>query len=71
MKDYLIIIEKAPRNYSAYCPDLPGCITTARTIKQTELMMREAISLHIGFMREQGEVVPLPTAVGAVVRVNA
>lgn len=47
MRKYLVIYEKAARNYSAYCPDLPGCITTGKTLKETERNMREAILLHL------------------------
>lgn len=69
--DYLIVIEKAPHNYAAYCPDVPGCITTGPTIKKTEKRMREALAFHLEFMRERGEPLPQPTSVGATVRVGS
>ncbi len=69
MNDYMIVLEKGLRNYSAYCPDIPGCIATGKTRAQAEKSMREALAFHIEFMREKGEHVPLPTTVGAIVRV--
>jgi predicted RNase H-like HicB family nuclease len=42
-----VIYEKAPRNYSAYCPDLPGCIAVGRTRRQVEKNMKEAIRFHL------------------------
>ena len=59
--EYTIIIEKAKGNYSAYCPDLPGCISTGNTIEETKENMREAIQLHIELMKEQGEEIPEPS----------
>ena len=47
MRKYLVIYEKAPRNYSAYCPDLPGCIAVGRTRRQVEKNMKEAIQFHL------------------------
>jgi predicted RNase H-like HicB family nuclease len=58
---YAVVIEKAADNYSAYVPDLPGCISTGRTVEETEQNIREAIALHIEGMREEGEVIPSPT----------
>ena len=47
MKRFLVVIEKANGNYSAYSPDLPGCVATGRTVEETESNMYEAIRLHI------------------------
>jgi predicted RNase H-like HicB family nuclease len=58
MQKYLVIFEKANDNYSAYSPDLPGCIATGRNRKETEKNIREAINLHIEGLREDG--LPLP-----------
>jgi predicted RNase H-like HicB family nuclease len=60
---YAVVIEKAKGNYSAYVPDLPGCIATGETIKEVEREIREAIRFHIDGMREDGVVVPEPTSV--------
>jgi predicted RNase H-like HicB family nuclease len=59
--EYTIIIEKAKGNYSGYCPDLPGCISTGKTIEETKENMREAIQSHIELMKEQGEKIPEPS----------
>jgi predicted RNase H-like HicB family nuclease len=59
---YAVVIEKAPSNYSAYVPDLPGCVATGKTIKQTERLIREAIELHVHGLREDGIQVPDPTS---------
>jgi predicted RNase H-like HicB family nuclease len=58
MKKYLVIYEKAKENYSAYSPDIPGCIATGKTRKETEKNRKEAISLHIDGLKEDGQ--PLP-----------
>jgi predicted RNase H-like HicB family nuclease len=58
---YIIIIEKAEHNYSAYCPDLPGCVSTGDTIEETKQNMREAIEFHIQGMLEDGEPIPQPS----------
>ena len=67
MNKYAIVIEKGPNNYSAYVPDLPGCITTGKTLDEIERNIREAIELHLEGLREDGEPIPEPrTAVGYV-----
>ena len=68
---YTIIIEKAGNNYSAYVPDLPGCITTGLTVEQTKRNMEEAIAFHLRGMREDGEPIPLPNSTADVVEVAA
>ena len=55
---YAIVIEKAEENYSAYVPDLPGCIATGATIEQAEAEIREAIIFHLEGLREDGLAVP-------------
>jgi len=57
---YAVVLEKARNNYSAYVPDLPGCVATATTIEQTERLIREAIDLHLSGLREDG--LPIPQA---------
>jgi len=59
---YAIVIEKAESNYSAYVPDLPGCIATGATIEEIESEIREAIKFHLEGMREDGEPIPSPTS---------
>ncbi len=58
---YTIIIEKAKGNYSAYVPDLPGCITTGNTIEEIEKNIKEAIDFHLDGLREEGLAIPEPT----------
>src|SRR5216683_332354 len=60
MKKYAIVIEQGENNLSAYLPDLPGCITTGRTVEEIERNIREAIELHIEGLREDGEPIPEP-----------
>ena len=55
---YAVVIEKAEENYSAYVPDLPGCIATGGTVAEVQQSIREAIELHLSGMREDG--IPLP-----------
>ena len=59
---YAIVIEKAESNYTAYVPDLPGCVATGRTIEETEQQIREAIDLHLRGMREDGLPIPEPSS---------
>jgi predicted RNase H-like HicB family nuclease len=61
---YAVIYEKIGTGYSAYVPDLPGCITTGRTRKETERLMKEAIEFHLAGMREDGLPVPESTTTG-------
>ena len=64
---YAVVYEKAPRNWAAYVPDLPGCIATGETRAEVERLIREAISLHLESMHASGEVIPRPsTGVGLV-----
>jgi len=58
MAKYTIIIEKANGNYSAYCPDLPGCIATGKTEQDTLGTMKEAIKFHLEGLKENN--IPLP-----------
>ena len=60
MQKYLVVFEKANSNYSAYSPDLPGCIATGSTHKEAEENIREAISLHIEGIKEDGLPIPEP-----------
>lgn len=60
VKRYAVVIEKAKRNYSAYVPDLPGCVSTGATLKQVERSIREAIAFHLDGMRADGIRIPEP-----------
>ena len=59
---YAIVIENAGGNYSAYVPDLPGCVATGATLAETVVQIREAIEFHIEGMRADGSPVPPPTS---------
>jgi predicted RNase H-like HicB family nuclease len=58
---YPVIIEKAQGNYSAYSPDLPGCVVTGHTIDEILSRMKEAIQFHINGLKKEGFVVPEPS----------
>jgi predicted RNase H-like HicB family nuclease len=58
---YAVIIEAGERNYSAYVPDLPGCIATGKTLDEVKRLMREAIAFHIEGLKEDGLLIPKPT----------
>lgn len=59
---YAIVIEKAEGNYSAYVPDLPGCVATGATVAETEAQIREAIEFHVAGLRDDGLSVPPPSS---------
>jgi predicted RNase H-like HicB family nuclease len=61
---YAVVIEKAATNYSAYVPDLPGCVATGNTTEEVEAQIREAIAFHLEGLREDG--LPIPAAVSQV-----
>jgi predicted RNase H-like HicB family nuclease len=58
--NYLVVIEEAKSNFSAYVPDLPGCVVTGETKEETLQRMREAIAMHLDGLREDG--LPIPPA---------
>lgn len=60
---YAIVVEKAGSNYSAYVPDLPGCVATGATVEETEHEIREAIEFHIEGLIEDGLPVPQPVSI--------
>ncbi|MXX53766.1 MAG: type II toxin-antitoxin system HicB family antitoxin [Dehalococcoidia bacterium] len=66
---YAVVIEKAPNNYSAYVPDLPGCIAAAETLPEVETLIQEAIGYHLEMMREYGDPIPEPQAAVRLVEV--
>lgn len=66
MKKYLVVFEKTKTGYSAYVPDLPGCIATGRTKNETEKNMYEAMQLHLDGLREENIKLPMMQAVSEV-----
>ena len=71
MYRFLVVIEKADGNYSAYCPDLPGCVATGRTREETELNMHAAIELHVKGLLEDKLPVPKSVAVAEYIAIAA
>ena len=71
MYRFLIVVEDAGANFSAYSPDLPGCVATGDTREAAEKNMYEAIQLHIEGLREDGIPVPTSTAIAEYVVVGA
>lgn len=69
MARYLIVIENAGSNYSAYSPDLPGCVTSGTTLQETKANMEGVIEFHIEGLREEGLPIPEPSTVADYVEV--
>lgn len=69
MNEYAIVIEDAGKNFSAYVPDLPGCVSTGTSVDEVTEHIQEAIALHIESLREHGEEVPPPTSRASSVQV--
>ena len=68
---FAIVIEKAEGNYSAYVPDLPGCVATGASVADVEREIQEAIAFHVEGLREDGLPIPLPASVVEYVEVAA
>lgn len=58
---YAVVIEKAPGNYSAYVPDLPGCVATGLTLAEVEQQIKAAVEFHLEGMQQEGLAIPEPT----------
>ena len=69
MSRYLIVIDNAGSNYSAYSPDLPGCATTGPTVEETRRNMKGAIELHLEGLREEGLPIPPPSTLADYVEI--
>jgi predicted RNase H-like HicB family nuclease len=67
MMRYAIVIEKAEGNYSAYVPDLPGCVAAGPSIKAVEQEIRDAIRFHIDGLKADGLPAPVPTSIAEYV----
>ncbi len=67
---YAVLFEQAESNWAAYVPDLPGCMTTGKTLEQTEINIREAIEGHLRTLRDFGDPIPLPTSVAKEVEIS-
>jgi predicted RNase H-like HicB family nuclease len=71
MKKYLIVVEQTNTGFSAYSPDLPGCVSTGRTREDVEQNMREAIAFHLDGLREDGQALPEPNTYSTYVELPA
>jgi predicted RNase H-like HicB family nuclease len=67
---YAVIIEWADTNYSAYVPDLPGCISTGRTVEEVIRNIQEALALHLEGMRADGDPIPEPKTFATMIVVD-
>jgi predicted RNase H-like HicB family nuclease len=68
---YLVVVERASSNFSAYCPDLPGCVATGASVEETISRMHEAIELHLRGLKEDRMPIPEPSSVAELVTVSA
>jgi predicted RNase H-like HicB family nuclease len=68
---YAIVIEKAEGNFSAYVPDLPGCVATGVSIADVESQIREAIEFHLDGLRQDGVEIPHPSSQVEYIEVTA
>jgi predicted RNase H-like HicB family nuclease len=68
---YLVVVEKSRTGFSAYVPDLPGCVAAAETRSEVVSLIREAIEFYIEGLKQAGEPVPQPTSQGDIVDVHA
>ena len=71
MYKYVVIVEKAENNYSAYSPDIPGCVATGKTIEETLERIKEAIEFHIEGLKRERLKIPKPSSTVATVEVMA
>jgi predicted RNase H-like HicB family nuclease len=71
MKKYLVVVEKTDTGYSAYSPDVDGCITTGATREEVERNMKEALEFHLEGLREHGLPIPEPSASSTELEVTA
>lgn len=71
MHKYTIIIEKVEDNYSAYCPDLPGCIATGATVEETTQRMKETMEFHIEGLEREKMPIPEPSTAAVSIEVAA
>jgi len=67
MMRYAVVIERVGENYSAYVPDLPGCVATGETLQEVEAEIRVAVRFHIEGLKKDGLEVPEPTSIAEYV----
>jgi predicted RNase H-like HicB family nuclease len=69
MNKYAVVIEKAEKNYSAYIPDVPGCVAVGATVEEVRQTLMEALASHLELMRQAGEPIPEPSTIADYVEV--
>jgi len=67
--DYTVIYEETPTGYSAYLPDLPGCVAAGATRAEVERLIQSAVKMHLEGMREDGEPLPSPSTRAGTVNI--
>jgi predicted RNase H-like HicB family nuclease len=70
-KRYLVVVEQTSSGYSAYSPDLPGCVASGQSQEEVEQNIRQAIEFHIDGLREEGEPVPEPHTYSSYIQLSA
>ena len=68
---YAVVVDKGPKSFGAYVPDLPGCVAVGETRKEVVLLIQEAIESHLQSLLEQGETIPPPLSSVEIVNVAA
>ena len=68
---YLVVVEKGPKSFGAYVPDLPGCIAAGESREEVLTLIREAIEFHLEGLKEDGQAIPSPSSSSEVVEVEA
>jgi len=69
MNKYAVVIEKAEKNYSAYIPEVPGCVAVGATVEEVRQTLMEALASHLELMRQAGEPIPEPSTIADYVEV--
>lgn len=67
---YTVVVEESEAGYGAYVPNLPGCVAAGETREEVQQLIREAIELHIGDLKNSGHALPAPHSTGAIVEVQ-
>ena len=68
---YLVVVEKGPKSFGAYVPDLPGCIAAGESREEVLKLIREAIEFHLEGLKEDGQAIPSPSSSSEIVEVEA
>ena len=68
---YLVVVEKGPKSFGAYVPDLPGCIAAGESREEVLTLIREAIEFHLEGLKEEGQSIPDPSSSSEVVEIEA